>query len=139
MNTRGAARVEPVPGREAHDPAVLEKPPDDALHPDVFGEPRDPGAKGADPAHDEVDRDTGLRGPVEVLDDPPVHQGVELGHDAGRPAGPRVLDLRVDELGQALAHVQRRDRELLEPVRGRGARHVVEELGRVAAQGPVAG
>ena len=56
---------------------------------------------------------------------------------ASRP-GPRVLDLGVDELAQPLAQVEGRHRELFEPVGRRGARHVVEELGRVAAQGPVA-
>src|SRR5205823_11052913 len=76
---QGLVRWQPVAVAKAHDTAMLEKAPDDALDPDVFRHPGNPGPKATDAAHDEVDDDPGLRGLVEQVDDRRVDELVHLG------------------------------------------------------------
>ena len=57
---------------------------------------------------------------------------------AGLPA-PRVADLGLDQLGDALAQVDRRHRDLFEAGRAGIAGHEIEQPGGVAAQRRVAG
>src|SRR6266852_1471153 len=82
-------------GAERVDPGVLEEPSEHAADPDVVGEPGDARAQRADAAHPQIDRNAGLRRPVERVDDHLVDQRVRLERDPGGLAGPAPLRLPV--------------------------------------------
>ena len=54
----------------------------DASDLDVFAQSRDAGAKAADPAYEELDRDSFLRAGVQRLDDLRVDEGVGFDKDS---------------------------------------------------------
>jgi hypothetical protein len=60
---------------------VLEEPIDDAPDADRLAQSRHPGPQRTDAAGDDVDRHTGLAGPVEGLDDVRIDERIELRED----------------------------------------------------------
>ena len=110
---------------------MLQEAADDADHPDGLAQAGHARAQAADAAHDEVDLHPGGRGGVERLDDLPVLEGVHLGDDVPAPPRLLVLHLALDQLEEALAHVDRRHQQLLEPRLVDVAGQHVEELGHV--------
>ncbi len=102
--------------------------------------PGTPGRRQQMPADDEIDLDAGLARLVELLDDGRVDQAVDLGDDARRPAGPRVVGLapHLRAISASRSPVGATSR-WLKP-RGAGvAGEQVEELGEVLAEGLAAG
>ena len=91
----------------------------------------DAGRQHAEAPHDQVDLDTGLRGPQQRLADAAVLELVHLGDDPGRPAGPVVLDLAVDQRQEAVAHVHRGHQQLGVVALERAAGQVVEQVDHV--------
>ena len=103
-----------VAGAKAVDAAVLEKSSHDGFDPDIVGQPRQGGAKTANAANHQVDRDVGARRLVEHVDDLGIDQRVVLHPDRRRPAGAGVLDLLLDMPANPLSQGERRHREALE-------------------------
>src|SRR4030095_4975586 len=83
---------------EPEDAAVLEEAAHDGDDPDRFRDSGDARTQAAHPPDDEIDLPTGLGGPVEQADDPPVHQRVHLEDDVPLPALALMLDLTLDQL-----------------------------------------
>ena len=102
-------------------------------------EPRDSGTQGADAAHQHVDVDPRLRGPVERVDDLLIDDGVDLHPDVGRLArgGPR--DLLLDLVDQARANGTGRDQQTLELAPRGPPGELVEEPGEIFPDVRVAG
>ena len=80
--------------------------------------PGTPGPQAADAADDQVDLHAGLAGRVEPVDHCRIDQRVQLGPDRRRPARAGVGDLGVDQLDEAVAQVERRDRRSAPAPRG---------------------
>ena len=107
---------------EAEDAGVLEEAADDRLDADALRQAGDARPQAADAAHDQVDLDAGLAGVVERVDDLGIDQGVQLHPDLGR-RGPRgVGDLGGDQIEDALAQHQRRNRHALQHRPARSSR-----------------
>src|SRR6185312_17541242 len=100
-------------------PRVLEEAPNDALDANVLGEPRDAGPEAADAADDQLDRHASATGAVEAVDDLRIDQRVQLGPDAGRPAGLGTLGLHRDQPQEVVLHADRRVGEFLHLARQR--------------------
>src|SRR6188472_2331050 len=72
---------------EAIDPGVFEEASEDAANGDALAQALHAGPQRADAAHDEIDRDPGLRRLVQRVDDLLVDEAVELPGDPRGPAG----------------------------------------------------
>ena len=75
-----------------------------------------------------------LRRLVQRLDHRGVHERVDLEHDPGRVAGPRVGGLALDHLDEPRAHGHRRDEEAAEDALARQAGEDVEQVRDVRAK-----
>src|SRR5215470_2056276 len=135
----GRARRQAGAAAEADDARVLEEAADDALDADGFRQARNPRPQAADTAHDQVDADSGLGGAVERVDQLRIDEGVELHPDLPGPPRLHVGDLLLDQAQQRLPQAERRDRDLLHPVRLGVAGHEVEQPRGVVAEAGIAG
>src|SRR6267378_5559355 len=72
------------------DPAVLEKPADNADDVNVIAQAGTFWPQTTYPAHDQIDRHLRRRGFIECLDDLLIDQRIEFGDDSGRSARARV-------------------------------------------------
>ena len=87
-----------------------------------------PGPQAADAADDQVDRHAGLRRAIERADHLIVGDRVHLDDDARRPRAAGVLGLAVDQLGEPVAQLHRRDEQRLELALIRVAGQIVEDV-----------
>src|SRR5262249_38984601 len=83
---------------EVVNPAVLKEPADDAAYPDAVAQPANSRAKGAAAAHDQVDLHSGLRSPVQRLDDSRIEESIDFSDDPGGPVPARIGGLSVDQI-----------------------------------------
>ncbi len=99
---------------EIIDPAVLEKPADDADDANVIAQARNLRSQTTNPAHDQVDCHFSARRFVKFFDDLLIDQRIEFGDDAGRLACAGIVPLALDLSDQALFHVEWRDHQLFQ-------------------------
>ena len=71
-------------GDEPEDARVLEEPTENRDHPNVLRQTRDTWTQATDTAHDQIDRDAGLRGCVQLVNHFSINERVHLQRDAGR-------------------------------------------------------
>ncbi|SKW77424.1 Uncharacterised protein [Mycobacteroides abscessus subsp. massiliense] len=83
---------------------MFKEPAENGSHRDVAGEFRNARSQRADPAHHHLDGNTGLRCPVQRIDDLLVHQRVHFHSDAGILPGPMSCDLLVDAVDDPRAN-----------------------------------
>src|SRR5262249_50640545 len=114
---------------EIENPGVFQVAVDDGDDADVFGQAGHARAQTADAAHDQVDLRPRLTGCVECLDQGLVHQAVDLGDEARRPAGQRLLGLAADAHHQRVPEVEGGHKQVVKPLRPRVARQEVEQFG----------
>ena len=81
-----------------------------------------------------IDLYSGVRRAVQRVDQGLVHQAVHLEPDARRLAGPRQLDLVLDQLEHRIARGQRAEAERIHRVGFGIAGHVVEQPRRITGQ-----
>ena len=77
-------------GDEPEDARVLEEPTENRDHPNVLRQTRDTWTQATDTAHDQIDRDAGLRGCIQLINHLSINERVHLQRDAGRSRS-RVL------------------------------------------------
>ena len=99
---------------EIKDPAVLEKPANDADDADVVAETWNLRTQATNPAHDQIDGHICAGCFIELLNDLLVHQRVHLRNDAGRLACQRVVALPLDQFDEPTVHVERRDHQFFQ-------------------------
>ena len=124
---------------EPEDPAVLQEPAEDRADADVVRQARNTRAYGADAPDQQVDRDTGHRGPVQLIDHGLVDDGVRLDPDPGRATGSMVLHLRADQVDESRADGVGGDQQLFVGGVPAVAGQVVEQVGDVEADPLVGG
>ena len=78
------------------DAGMLEKAADDRAHPDAVRDPGTPGRRQHTPRTIRSISHAGARGAVQRLDDGRLGERVQLGDDARRLAGARMLGLALD-------------------------------------------
>ena len=91
--------------REVEQPRVFEKPADDADDPDALADACHPRSQTADPAHDQIDFNSGLRCRVERLDHLRVYECVHLRDYPRRLSFASICRFALDHLQEAEAHV----------------------------------
>src|SRR5215469_13471959 len=94
---------------EAEDAAMLQEAADDGPHADATADIAQARPQCAHTADDQIDRNTGVRGRIKLLDDLGIKQRVHLHHDARRLSASRVLRLTRDKLLDALPQIYRCD------------------------------
>src|SRR5690606_14280067 len=130
---------QPVAISKANDTGMLQKPPNNALYTDIFEKARNLRPEAADTAHNKVNFDPRLARLIELVDDPGVHQRVELGPDLPLPACPGMRDFVLNMADQAPAQIDGREGEKFQ-ILGLGvARNVVKDLRHIAGKPRVAG
>ena len=90
---------------EAEDPPVLKKTAEGAVNPDGGGEVGNPGFQAAETSYVEEDRDPGLTGLIEFMDDLWILELVHFGPDSGGFSILCIFRFNPDQLGESLARV----------------------------------
>ena len=107
---------------------VFQEAAEDADDLDVVAEAGHSRAEGADAPHPDLDRHARLGGAVEGVDDALVDDSVALKADSGGQSRPRVLDLAIDAVDEAVADGVRGDEQPVVVGVHRVAREHVEEV-----------
>jgi hypothetical protein len=113
---------------------VLEVTIDDGDDPDALRETGHAGSQAAHAAHDQVDLHARLTGEIKLLNDRGIDQAVHLREEPSRFAGAGVLGFFADVGEKVLAQPQRREQEVVEPLRPGVAGQKIEQLGQVPAK-----
>src|SRR5262249_46459664 len=92
---------------EIVDSTVFKEPADDASNPDCRGQSGYAGSERADPSHDQVDRQLGLRSFIQGTNQLGVGHVVDLEYQFGFTACLFVLNLALDHLDQTVTEVGR--------------------------------
>ena len=135
----GLGMRQAVAATEAIDAAVLEKAAHDRLDPDVLRQARQARPQAADPAHDEVDGNSGQGRLIKKVDDLGIDQCVVLHPDRGGTSLLGMGDLLTDMLANSVPQRERRHRHLLELGRRRIAGHVIENARDIARDHRIGG
>ena len=90
---------------------MLEKSADDAEDADIFAQPGNLWPQTTNAADDQIDLHAGAGSFVEFLDDLLIHERVEFHDDAAGSPGQGVIALALDQCGQRVFQIERRDEQ----------------------------
>ena len=122
---------------EAINPAVLQEPADHGLDANVFRQSGNSGPQAANAAHDQLDRNAGLRCFIQRIDNVGIDQRVHLHPDRRRLAVSCEIGFAAYVVENPVAQGQRRHRHFLDVARLGVTGDVIEDACGVAADGRV--
>ena len=102
------------PSGEVEDSGVFQEPANHTDDFDVVAESRDARSQQAEPSNNQLNLDSGSRGPIEGLDDLRVFQLVHLGPDSGGFPDSCMFCLFVDETKKSRLHGLRGQQDVIE-------------------------
>src|SRR5207302_5087483 len=114
--------------------AVLEKTIDNAPNGDVLTETFDAWAQTANPAHDQIDFYSGLRGGIQRFDHVTLCQRIHFENNAGRQTVLRIFCLLPHQFHHALVQLEWGDKKLSHALKLADAGQQIEKIGGVLTE-----